>query len=489
MQVKQEHTFNNFTQISHLDVIKIISSFKQKRSSGWDEIPIFILKKCSVQFAKPLAYLVNLSFESGTFPDLLKLSLIRPVHKKDCKKIISNYRPIALLPSFSKVFEKAVHLQLSSYFEAHELLYKSQHGFRKGYNTNSAILELVRAVSAAVDASECVIAAFWDLKNAFDLVNLLLLIEKLRFYGLDGPVLQWLRSYLLGRWQKVVLGDDIESFYIEVVTGVPQGSILGPLLFLIYINDLPVAIPEGLLILFVDDTNVVLTEKNKTLLLQAFKALISEMSKWFEANGLKLNDNKTQILNFHANYSNSYFADSSYLENYFTTMSTCAFLGLQIDHSLVWKNHIEYLVVKLSKAYFAILTLSQVVDQSVLKQVYYAYVYSFITYGIIFWGNSPLSRKVFLKQKKIIRIMMNSPRRASCRPLFLASGILPLPSVYILYSVLFVKMNWEEFFSRNNTHNYNTRNSKALQFPSHKKTFFEKTPDYSSIRLFNKLPN
>ena len=303
-------------------------------------------------------------------------------------------------------------------------------------------------------------------------------------------MLNWLKSYLTGRKQKVILDHTIRSFYLSVVTGVPQGSILGPLLFLIYINDLPMIIPRGLglFILFVDDTNFVLSEDDKKLLLDAFKTIVDLITRWVKANGLKLNEHKTQILNFHANYSNTSYADTSYLTKYFTVQSTCTFLGLQIDHSLVWKNHVEFLVTKLSKAYFAILTLSGIVDYSVLKQVYYAYVYSHITYGIIFWGNSSLSIKVFRKQKEIVRVMMGATKRASCQPLFRESGILPLPSIFILYSLLFVKMNWEEFNMGNHNHNYNTRNSKILQFPVHKKAFFEKTPYYNSMRLFNKLP-
>ena len=161
---------------------------------------------------------------------------------------------------------------------------------------------------------------------------------------------------------------------------------------------------------------------------------------------------------------------------------------MKIDSSLTWKNHEEHLVGKISKAYYAILTLSGIVDYSVLKQVYYAYVYSYITYGVIFWGDSSLSYKVFRKQKEIVRVMMGANRRASCRPLFLESGILPLPCVFILYSLLYVKSNFEEFSSRNHVHNYSTRNASMLKYPNHKKTFYEKTPFYNSIRLFNKLP-
>ena len=191
--------------------------------------------------------------------------------------------------------------------------------------------------------------------------------------------------------------------------------------------------------------------KLKSLLIEAFKANFDLIAKWFAANGLKLNVQKTQILNFHANYSKSSFADKDYP---FKVESACSFLGLKIDSSLTWKNHVEHLVGKISKAYYAILTLSGIVDYSVLKQVYYAYVYSYITYGVIFWGDSSLSYKVFRKQKEIVRVMMGAKRRASCRPLFLESGILPLPCVFILYSLLYVKSNFEEFSSRNHVHNY-----------------------------------
>src|SRR5436190_1311808 len=165
--------------------------------------------------------------------------------------------------------------------------------------------------------------------------------------------------------------------------------------------------------------------KLKSLLIEAFKANFDLIAKWFAANGLKLNVQKTQILNFHANYSKSSFADKDYP---FKVESTCSFLGLKIDNSLTWKNPVEHLVGKLSKAYYTILTLSAIVDYSLLNQVYYAYVYLYITYGVIFLGDSSLSYKVFRKQKEIVRVMMGATRRAFCRPPFLE-----ILRVFILY--------------------------------------------------------
>ena len=212
------------------------------------------------------------------------------------------------------------------------------------------------------------------------------------------------------------------------------------------------------------------------------------MKKWFTANGLVINSKKTQIIPFHSNYSNTIHSDSSYLDEFGLSSNSTKFLGIRIDSRLTWREHIATLAQSLSRAYYMINTLSRAVDLDTLKLVYYGYVYSRLTFGIIFWGDSVDCSTIFRIQKKIVRaIVKKNHFKTPCIPIFKTLNILPLACIYIFKILIYMKNNPTLFENLNNSQIYNTRTN-DLFYPIHRTAQFEQTPLYAAVRVFNKLP-
>ena len=244
----------SFRLVITAEVVKIIEEFKPKTSTGDDKISSKILKLASVALAEPIKVMINQSLTTGIFPTRYKLAKVIPLLKKANNYNIDNFRPISLLSSISKVIEKCVFNQIIAYFEENKLLCESQYGYRKEHSTELACLELVDKLHQQLDNNETPFCIFIDLSKAFDTLDHKILISKLRYYGLNENAIQWFYSYLSDRSQYVEI-DNIKSDFKNISTGVPQGSILGPLLFIIYINDINTVSKAFRSILYADDTS------------------------------------------------------------------------------------------------------------------------------------------------------------------------------------------------------------------------------------------
>jgi retron-type reverse transcriptase len=247
----------------------------------------------------PLTKIINQCLQTGIFPDTLKIAKVIPIHKKDDTTNLNNYRPISLLPAISKIFEKVMHKQLHSYFSQNNLFYEAQYGFRPKFSTELAALQLIDQITRDMDSNEVPLCIFLDLSKAFDTINHDILLTKLQHYGVIDEALNLLRSYLQNRKQFVQINDTL-SEHLPITTGVPQGSILGPLLFTIYINDLPNACSNLKPIMYADDTTLYGTlssfgpEPSHML-----NAEIETVNNWLKINKLSLNVNKTNFMMFH----------------------------------------------------------------------------------------------------------------------------------------------------------------------------------------------
>jgi len=301
-----------------------------------------------------------------------------------------------------------------------------------------------------------------------------------------------MQSYLESRYQRVVLRDNIchrvTSDWIPMVHGLPQGSVLGPLMFLIYINDLSAHIWQTANpVLFADDTSIIITSTDAREYQTIISQTTSETWKWCQVNLLTLKLKKTHFLQFQTKKQNVPKIQLA-ASNTIINMNSTKFLGITIDRSISWKEQISELTSKLNKACYAIRAIKPLLSLHVLLSIYFAYFHSVMTYGIIFWGNSHLSSNIFKIQKRALRIMTNKSKRESCRPLYNQLQILTLPSQYIFSLLIFVVKNKDLFLLNSDIHTINTRNNSNLYMPNTNLTIFQKGVLYSGCKIYNKLP-
>ena len=305
---------------------------KDKKSKGYDGIDMCMLKKIIPHILTPLRHICNTSLSQGIFPDEMKIARIIPLFKSGDKQNVSNYRPISLLPQFSKILEKIFNNRLMNFLNSNNLLYLRQYGFRKNMSTSMAIMELVENITNAIDNGKFTIGVFIDLKKAFDTVDHNILVTKLDHYGIRGVAKKWLSSYLENRKQYVCF-NGTDSGFLPVSCGVPQGSILGPSLFLLYINDLCNVSTRLTSILFDDDTSCFIEGTDLSDMCIQLSTEMNKLSTWFKTNRLSLNVSKTNCMIF--GRSNQPDHHRVYIDNIVIERVNCnKFLGVIIDSKL-----------------------------------------------------------------------------------------------------------------------------------------------------------
>ena len=480
--------------VSCVEVANVIHSLKNS-SAGHDEFPTFVGKQCVDSFIDPLTFLINFSLRSGVFPSELKLARVVPIFKAGDSSALTNYRPISVLTFFAKVFEKVVYNKILDFISDHNVLYDHRYGFRKGRSTQHAIITLVDRITKSQDMGDIVIAILIDLKKAFDTVDHKILLRKLYAYGIRGNMLKWFESYLSHRTQYVVF-DGEESDTDSIKCGVPQGSILGPLLCILSVNDICNVSPLLFKILFADDTCVLLSGKNLNTLVALMNTELISLNNWFKANKLSLNTKKSFFMIFHrsrikTNSIGTILLDSAKL----IKVDYVKYLGVIIDHKLNWIEHIAYVKNKISKGIGIMYKARQYLSKCTLLNLYYAYIYPYMTYCIEIWGSATQTHLncLFLQQKKIIRIMNFSHYLAHTSPLFHSMEVLPFKKIYYhRIGLMMYKFNnnllpncLSQLYERTDSvHHHNTRGCQLLRVPTGTKTFSN-----MSARVWNALSN
>lgn len=405
-----ENTFH-FQDVTYNEVRDMINNTKGERSRDCFGFTAEIIKGIKELIIIPLTKLMNQCLRENNFPSVLKNAVVVPVYKKGDAADPSNYRPISLLPILSKIFEKFLAIRIINFFQT-----DNQFGFRSGLNTTSAVLNLISQMQESFENGTYLSGTFCDLSKAFDCVSRELLLAKLKKYNFSDSSIAVLSSYLSHRPQVVRVGG-VESSEREVLVGVPQGSILGPLLFLIYINDLPQADHTARYTLFADDTTIACTSHDYEGARTAAREAQERAELWFKSNNLFLNVAKTQ---------NMVFSMRWLPEDYVT--ATAKFLGITLDSRLKWNHHTSSLVSKLSSNTFLLRRLSGSVSRSVLRQAYFALLHSHISYAILIWGHCTGAADVFRVQRRAVRVIANLSYRDNCRDVFVSLGILTVPA-------------------------------------------------------------
>lgn len=366
------------------------------------------------------------------------MSIVKPLHKKGEKEDLNNYRPITLVPVLSKIFEKVMYSRITSFCDKYEIINKDQNGFQKGKSTVLAAFTLLKKITEEVDKRQPVCAIFFDMSKAFDFVSHQRLLDKCYKYGIRGKALDWIRSYLHNRKQCVQIENINDNNTIGYVrsdiavnrVGVPQGSVLGPLLFLLYINDLP-NITDYQCTLFADDISLVITSNNTATYNDDINSEVTKVIKWLEANNLNVNLNKTNVMQF-CNRKEGTELNVIYNDQTIQETDVVTFLGIIMDKHCSWKPQIEKKCKSLNSFVYPLRRLSTRVNKETALLAYHGYVASLLRYGVVLWGNCCEIKRLFISQKKCIKAICKKPTRTSCKDLFYELKLLTLPSLYIL---------------------------------------------------------
>jgi len=483
------------------ELLHIISKLKTKNSSGIDRLSSKLIK-CIPSITDPLCILINKSLQEGIMPDLLKIAKVQPIFKSKNKEVLSNYRPISILPTISKIFEKVIFKRTLLFLNSQNVIYKKQYGFRPRHSTTDAIIDFTQNVYETYEKKEHGLGVFLDLTKAFDTINHKILLRKLEWYGIRGKTLEWFTSYLSNR-KLLVNYNNTESELYDITYGVPQGSILGPLLFILYINDLPHALTHSSPILFADDTSLYLSHTSLKEVTSRANIDLELLYEWFKANRLSLNIPKTQYIHFTMRDLKIHTDKTGYIQiggNTIEQKETLRFLGMHIDSLLDWKHHIIHIKNKLYSGIYAMNRIKNYLPLKYMKTLYYTLIQSHIDYGLILYGNA--NKKYITKlqtlQNKAIRIISTKAQNSSIISLYRKLRILKVKEQYKLFVGKFMYRFKTEtlpnaiqnlYQTNREFHNYNTRNRYNLATKKHRLHKTNKSLMNMGPKIWNNLPN
>jgi uncharacterized protein YggT (Ycf19 family) len=513
-------SFNN-NPVTRSEVLEAFKELKPKKSQDTNHVSMFFLSKIFEQIVKPIHHVIYTSLLTGIVPSQLKIAKIVPVFKSGDRTMMDNYRPISLLDNFSKILEKVVFRRLSNFVETNNIITPSQFGFRKNHSTMHPLVHFVNNVSTALNKKHHAIAIFCDLRKAFDTVDHEILLAKLKKIGVRDVELGWFRNYLSNRKQFVFVNGKCSPL-LTILLGVPQGSILGPLLFLLYINDLPEA-STLLTSLFADDTKLLASGPDIEELTSFVNSEFQKIVQFFRTHKLALHPSKTQFLLFTNSVAVRNNPPKIYINNndvgsppdpllvneipnvnLNSNIPAIKFLGVYFDPLLNFKYHINFISKKLSRALFFLRTAKNNLTYGARKSLYYSLFHSNLIYGIHVWSCAPPSSYscIYLKQKMAIRIVHDAAYNSHTEPLFKNAGVLPLSSLIEFFILQFVQRFVQGFLpiSFNNTWITNAvrreddyqlvlRNDADLYVPFARTTLIERQPLTKFPKTWHEFPN
>ena len=409
---------------SPLEVEELCRSLKPNKAAGWDEVSPRVIRGVAREISRPLSAFYNYCIREGHYPGCFKVARVVPVYKGEDPTLFSNYRPVSVLPVLSQIFERVLRSRLEGFLESAGVLFPGQYGFRGGHSTTMAVLEMVERVRGAWAKGNAALGVFIDLKKAFDTVDHGLLLAKLEHYGVRGAALSLLQSYLEGRSQYVVYGG-VESGRGQVACGVPQGSVLGPLFFVVYVNDMFRAC-EGIdPVLFADDTNIYAEDDNLGRLFEKVNRGLEALDRWFKCNRLTLNLKKTEFIFFGGPKGQ----DLGRLKltvggEVIKQVSEARFLGVWVDEGLRWTAHIDRVRSKIGQLLGVVGRASAVLASGALLSLYNGLVLPHLQYCLMVWGdfqgdgNGARGAALLRLQKRFAGLIAGNRGRYHADPLF-----------------------------------------------------------------------
>ena len=489
-------------QLQEIDeefVLNELCGLNINKSTGLDGIPGRFIKDAAEVIIGPITHIINASLRSGVVPNDMKIAKVIPLHKKKSKLDAGNYRPVSILPIVSKILEKAVFLQLNNYLVDNNLIYQFQSGFRGSYSTDTCLIHLQDHIRNQTAAGNYTGMILLDIQKAFDSVDHQILCNKLSAMGVQS--IEWFRSYLSGRNQVVSI-NGVESDPLAITCGVPQGSILGPLLFLCYMNDMPNAI-DCLLLQYADDSALIYSDKDPNNISKILSSNLKNGNKWLIENKLSLHMGKTELILFGSNRKLSQYSDFSIVCDGQTIKAkhSVVYLGLELNQYLDGDQIALDIVGKVSSRLKFLYRQANYFNQSVKKTICSALVLCLFDYSISSWygGISKYhAQRLQCAQNKVIRFILGKGFRYHINHSdFKTLGILNITTraeqlrlnhVFNIFNGTSPEYMKEHFLRISNVHSHNTRGSVFnFQVPRTKshnaKSFYS-----NAIKHWNSLP-
>lgn len=415
------------------EIIAVVNGLRPK-AAGLDQIPVKLIKDNIDILAGPLLHLFNHSLDSEIYPSEFKIAKVIPIYKDGDRSNPSSYRPISITSVINTVFEKILSVHINKFISKYNILSPHQHGFRPQKSTSSAVFTLTHLLNTALQQNKIAVVAYLDIRKAFDTVDHHILLNKINNLGLRGKIHNLLRSYLSNRKQQVIL-KNYTSTSQTVLTGVPQGSVLGPMLFSLYINDFPATLRHSQALMYADDTALLFTGDSLLDIQDKINAELENVFKWFTSNELTLNLSKTKYTVFHSRKKklNTETLDISLQGIKLQQVFSYKYLGIFLDSDMHWKTHIKHLCSKLAYGCYILLKARECFEYPVLRILYFSFIQSHISYCIDSWGNTFTTYldPVFRLQKRALRII-TSTRTQSSTYLYSSLHVLPVHALYEL---------------------------------------------------------
>lgn len=483
-----------FREITTTEIIAMTREMQSNKAMGHDEISINILKANIDILCHPLEKIFNKSFYAGIYPEQLKIGRVVPIFKGEDPNCVENYRPITILSSINILFEKLIAKRVMEFIEKYEILTTNQHGFRKNYSSTTAVSAVTDVINQALNNNQITIGIFLDIQKAFDCVDHDILLQKLERYGFRGPSLNFFRSYLSNRKQFVHIADS-KSGLKTVQAGVPQGSVLGPILFSLFINDYPTSLNHADAVIYADDTALLVSHHSLKQAETQANLELRETLKWFNRNKLVLNIKKTKFIVFCSNQKQVTYDCKLYIENAaLSNVEKYKYLGVTIDKSMHWAPHIRELSKKLSFGCYTLLQARKHFDAKTLRIIYFSIFHCHLSYCIESWGYTfaSYSSVIAKLQKRAMRIITYAHTTAPSSPIFSQLNIMPFNVTRDYKTTLLVQraLNKSNQSSVIIKPKRNTRHAQKCNFnlPKIHNVYGRRTISYLSAKLWNNVP-
>jgi hypothetical protein len=491
----------SFTPVSQNHVLKTMNCLSASKATGLDNIQVQILKLSARSIAPSLAYLFNFSLRSGVFPDEWKAAKVCPIHKKGSKLDPGNYRPVSVLPAISKIMERIVHDQLYSYLASNNLLSPQQSGFKKLHSCQTSLHRMTEYLFSEIHKRNVIGLVALDLKKAFDTVNHEIMLSKMELYGVREREKTWFQSYLSLRSQRCCI-NSCQSDPKTVLCGVPQGSILGPLLFILYVNDLPQCFSQCQVNIYADDTAFYVAKRTVHDINEVLQTEFESVHQWLCANQLSLHVGKTASMLICSRQKRAHLQDQtislSLNDEAVSQVEGLKYLGVYIDCNLNFDQHIDEVCRKLRRALGILRRAAPYVDQRTRITLYNTLLLPHFDYCSTVWGTG-ITQGNLSKLQKIqncaMRIVLNCDSRAHINDMLNELKWLNIEQrlMYNLNCLVWKSCNQrtpnylqDVFTYQNSIHGYNTRQSSQCAFavtPSHRQSLL-----HNGTKSWNLLP-